>query len=99
MNRFSRDYLHDVEQVDIYHELVADSTKCRNEHGVLTQRMTATQLRLLAILALKLIANAVQKLHVALIGVLLQAGQESPGHGARSLIGNRSIGPIIKLAC
>jgi hypothetical protein len=88
--------LHDVEQVDIYQELVVGFRECKDEGGVLTQRMTAAQLWLLAVLALELVANAVQQLDIALIRVLLQARQESIGHGTRSLVGNRSIGPVVK---
>jgi hypothetical protein len=56
--------------------------------------MAAAQLRLLAILALELITNAVQKLNVALVRVLLQARDESPGHGTRGLTLDRRIGSV-----
>jgi hypothetical protein len=50
--------------------------------------MTAAQLWLLLVLALQLIANAVQQLDVALIGVLAQCCDESPGHGTCSFAAN-----------
>lgn len=61
----------------------------------LTQRMTTAQLRLLLVLALELISDAVEQLHVALVGVLLQAGDEGPGHGACGFAANGSVGPTI----
>jgi hypothetical protein len=54
--------------------------------------MTAAQLRLLLILALELITNAVEELDVALVGVLAESRDERPGHGARGLAGNRCVG-------
>ena len=57
----------------------------------LTQWVTATQLRLLRVFALKLISNAVQQLNVALIRVLLQAGDEGPRHSACGFAGDRSV--------
>lgn len=47
--------------------------------------MTAAQLRLLLILALELIANTIQQLHIALLRVLLERRDESPRHGTRRL--------------
>lgn len=47
--------------------------------------MAAAQLRLLCILALELVANAVQQLHVALLGILLQGSDKCPGHSPGSL--------------
>lgn len=54
--------------------------------------MTAAQLRLLLVLALQLITDAVQQLDVALIGVLAQRCDESPRHGPCSFAANRCIG-------
>ena len=44
----------------------------------LTQGMTTAQLGLLGVLAGKLISDAVEELHVALLRVLLQGGDECP---------------------
>ena len=49
--------------------------------------MAAAQLRLLRVFGLKLVPDAVQELHVALLRVLFQGGYESPGHGAGGLAG------------
>lgn len=54
----------------------------------LTQWMAAAQLRLLLVFPLKFIADAVQQLHVALLRVLLQSGDERPAHCSSSLPGN-----------
>ena len=54
--------------------------------------MTARQLRLLGVLGLEDLPDAVEQLHVALLGVLLQGGDESPRHGTGSLRSNRGIG-------
>jgi hypothetical protein len=61
----------------------------------LTQRMTAAQLRLLLVLALELISDAVEQLHVALVRVLLQAGDEGPGHGTCGFATDGSVGTTI----
>ena len=53
-----------------------------------TQRMAATQLRLLRILASQLVSDAIQQLNIALLRVLLQCGDKSPRHCARSLSAN-----------
>lgn len=47
--------------------------------------MAAAQLRLLCVLALELVADAVQQLHVTLLGVLLQGSDKRPGHSPSSL--------------
>lgn len=47
--------------------------------------MAAAQLRLLCVLTLELVADAVQELHVTLLGVLLQGGDKGPGHSPSSL--------------
>jgi hypothetical protein len=62
---------------------------------VLTQGVTAAQLWLLLILALQLISDAVEQLHVALVRVLLQTRNEGPGHGACGFAADGSIGPEI----
>ena len=50
--------------------------------------MAAAQLRLLSILRSELLANAVEQLHVALLRILLERGDERPGHSAGSLAGD-----------
>jgi hypothetical protein len=55
--------------------------------------MTAAQLGFLIILALELITNTVKQLNIALIWVLAKRGDESVGHGARSLATDIGIGP------
>ena len=50
--------------------------------------MAAAQLRLLRVFALQLVSDAVQQLHVALLRILLQGGNEGPRHGACGLAGN-----------
>ena len=47
--------------------------------------MTAAQLRLLGIFGFQFISDAVQQLDVALLGVLLQGGDEGPAHCAGGL--------------
>ena len=47
--------------------------------------MATAQLRLLRVFTLQLLANTIQQLHVALLRVLLECRDESPGHGARCL--------------
>lgn len=49
---------------------------------LLTQRVAAAQLRLLRVLALQLITDAVEQLHVALLRILLEGSDEGPRHGA-----------------
>lgn len=53
--------------------------------------MTAAKLRLLRILALQHIANAIQELQIRLVGVLLDRRDEGPRHGTRSLRRNRRV--------
>lgn len=88
-------HLHNVKQVGIYQNsqsgVLNEGIGNRRE---LTQRMTATQLRLLTVLALQLITNAVQQLHIALIRILLKRVDESPRHGASRLAGDVCIGPM-----
>ena len=57
--------------------------------------MTTAQLRLLRVFALELRADAVQQLDVALLWVLLQRGDEGPGHGACSLTGDLGILAVV----
>jgi hypothetical protein len=44
---------------------------------ICVQRVAAAQLWLLVVFAFELVANAVQELHVALLRVLLEGGDES----------------------
>lgn len=44
----------------------------------LTQRMAATKLRLLLVFALELFTDAIEQLHVALVGVLLERIDKGP---------------------
>ena len=53
--------------------------------------MAAAQLRLLGVLALELLTDAVEQLDVALLRVLLEGGDEGPGHGARGLAGDLGV--------
>lgn len=55
--------------------------------------MTAGELRLLRILSLEHVADAVEQLHVALLGVRLNGGDEGPGHGTRGLGRDGRVGP------
>jgi hypothetical protein len=45
---------------------------------MLTERMTAAQLRLLCILCGELVSNAVKELDVALLRILLHGGNKGP---------------------
>lgn len=53
--------------------------------------MTAAELRLLRVLALQHIANAVQELQIRLVGVLLDGRDERPRHGTRRLRSNSRV--------
>lgn len=59
--------------------------------------MAAAQLRFLSVFTLELGTDAVQQLHVALLRVLLQCCDESPGHGARGLACNLGILSVTSL--
>ena len=59
--------------------------------------MTARQLRLLRVLGLEDIANAVEKLDVALLRVLLDSRDESPRHGSGGLSVNCCVGAWLLL--
>ena len=55
--------------------------------------MTAAQLRLLRVFTLQFVTDAVKQLHVALLGILLERGDEGPRHGARCLAGDLRVLP------
>lgn len=57
--------------------------------------MATAELRLLGILGGELVSDVVEKLDVALLGILLHGIYEGPGHGSGSLGGDRGIGPGI----
>ena len=59
--------------------------------GWLTQRMAAAQLRLLCVLALELVADAIQELDVTLLRVLLQGSDKRPGHSPGSFPSNSCV--------
>lgn len=61
--------------------------------------MAAAQLRLLRVFGFQLITDAVQELHVALLGVLFQGGYEGPGHGAGGLAGDLSVLSVGEIYC
>lgn len=63
----------------------------REEKGKPTQRMTTAQLRLLRILGLQLIPNAIKQLHIALLRILLHRRNKRPAHRPRRLRRNRRI--------
>lgn len=69
-------------------------TRRRGRRKERTERMTAAQLRLLGVLGLELVANAVEELDVALLRVLLQRRDEGPGHGSCGLAGDLCVLPI-----
>lgn len=58
------------------------------------QRVTAAQLRLLVVLALELVADAVEQLHVALLRVLAQRRHEGVRHGAGRFARDVGVGPV-----
>lgn len=53
--------------------------------------MAAAQLRLLCVLALELVADAIQELDVTLLRVLLQGSDKRPGHSPGSLPTNSCV--------
>lgn len=82
--------LHDVKQVRICSICLVSTAKGGRSYvgnGELerTQRMATAQLRLLRVFTLEFVTNAVKQLHVALLRVLLECGDEGPRHGARCL--------------
>lgn len=68
-----------------------EEKKGERNMGLLTKRVTAAQLRFLRILGRQLVTNAVEQLHVALLRVLLERGDERPGHGAGGLTADGSV--------
>lgn len=56
--------------------------------------MTAAKLRLLRVLCLQLITDRVKQLDIALLWVLLECGNESPGHRACGLAGDLCVLPV-----
>lgn len=58
--------------------------------------MAAGELRSLGVLARELVADVVEQLDVALLGVLLQGCYEGPRHGTRRLSSNRRVGPVVR---
>ena len=58
---------------------------------ILTEWMTTRELRLLGVTRLQLVADAVEQLHIALLGVLFEGRDEGPRHGARCLGGDGCI--------
>lgn len=60
----------------------------------LTEWVATAQLRLLGILPLQLVTDAVEQLHVALLWVLLHCRDESPRHGAGSLSSDLCVLPV-----
>jgi hypothetical protein len=56
--------------------------------------MTTRQLRFLRVLRLQDFSDAVEQLDVALVGVLLNSGNKSPGHCTCGLRCNRCIGAV-----
>ena len=56
--------------------------------------MTAAKLRLLRVLRLQLITDRVKQFDIALLWVLLECGNESPGHRACGLAGDLCVLPI-----
>ena len=58
------------------------------------QRMAAAQLRLLRVLALELVADGIEQLHVALLRVLLERSDEGERHGARGLARDLCVLPV-----
>jgi hypothetical protein len=60
--------------------------------------VTAAQLRLLVVLALELVANAVEKLHVALLRVLLQGRNEGVRHCTSGCSGDVGVGSVLMVS-
>ena len=60
--------------------------------------MTATELRLLRVPALQLVANTVEQLYVALLWILLECGDERPRHGTSSLSLDACIRPVVEVS-
>ncbi len=91
------DYLHYEEKVGVYYSLLVSVNNIEmimEGRERLTQWVTAAQLRLLTVLGGKLVTNAVEKLNVALLWVLLHSSNESPRHSTSSLSSDCCIGPV-----
>ena len=69
-----------------------DRGREKGEVESLTERMATRELGLLGVAGLQLVADAVEQLDVALLRVLLEGGDEGPGHGARCLGGDGGVG-------
>ena len=61
--------------------------------------MATRELRLLGVLILQDIADAVEEFHVALLGILLEGLDEGVRHGTCRLGGNGGVGTVIAGAC
>jgi len=72
-----------------------------SRHGFLTKRMTAAKLRLLCVACLQLVADAIEKLNIALLRILFEGSDKGPRHGASGLRSNGCIGTrrVRLLAC
>jgi hypothetical protein len=60
--------------------------------GRLTKWVAARELRLLCVFCGELVADAVEQLHIALLGIFPQSRHKRPGHGPSSLRSNGGIG-------
>lgn len=68
--------------------------KVKDERQMLTKWMAAAQLRLLRVLGLEFVTNAVEELDVALLWILLKSRHKSPRHGSSSLASDVCVLPI-----
>lgn len=59
-----------------------------------TKRMATAQLWLLRVLALQVVANAVEQLDVTLLRVLLERVDKGPRHGSSSLASDIGVLPV-----
>jgi hypothetical protein len=57
--------------------------------------VATAKLRLLSVFGSELVTDAVEKLDVALLRVLLHGSDEGPGHGACGLGCDRGVGSVI----
>jgi hypothetical protein len=62
-----------------------------------TERVAARELRFLRVLRGQFVANAVEELDVALLGILFESSDKGPRHGTGSLRSDGSIGTITRL--
>lgn len=58
---------------------------------ICTQRVAARKLRLLRVFSGQFVSDAVEKLHITLLGILLEGSHERPRHGACCLRSNGGI--------